>query len=480
MLADDAHTIDLRPGLVLGTPEVRRSPEERLVRSDVAAFVRVERSLTAVDPDQALTLTLDSLPGSPDGERCRFVVRVRSLDGWDEEAFRGEFRTRQSALGRLYFDNGGQRLHLLDLCFEVPPFDPATLPADVDPEEVAEEREQEALLAFYDQALERLDDIAAGEVSQVVLPDLWLHHAWLLPTIWARVAAACRRTGNRMLVADGAPPFALLQDAERRRAAAEGVALTLDELQPDALLPWHRVERWRRRDDVPVEVALTLDAVEATREAHRRSPASLGAVAVYWPWLRNRRGLIVPLAGIVAGVYARSDRENRPVGVKKPPANEPIKGISDFGLHTDERPLALLRRAGVNCSVSRSGKGLLVWGARTLAEDDLWQFINVRRLVGWIGRQMELDNGWAVFENHDEKLRETVARDVEYFLHDLWEKGALQGDRPEAAYKVICAEENNPRGDVDGGILNVDVWVNPVQTNEFVHLKLTYGDASVE
>jgi len=26
----------------------------------------------------------------------------------------------------------------------------------------------------------------------------------------------------------------------------------------------------------------------------------------------------------------------------------------------------------------------------------------------------------------------------------------------------------------------VDVWVNPVQTNEFVHLQLKYGDASVQ
>jgi len=33
---------------------------------------------------------------------------------------------------------------------------------------------------------------------------------------------------------------------------------------------------------------------------------------------------------------------------------------------------------------------------------------------------------------------------------------------------------------VEAGILVVDVWVNPVQTNEFVHLQLKYGDASVQ
>ena len=45
-----------------------------------------------------------------------------------EQPFRGEFRTRQPAQARIFFRNDGRQLHLLDLSFWVPPFDPADLP----------------------------------------------------------------------------------------------------------------------------------------------------------------------------------------------------------------------------------------------------------------------------------------------------------------------------------------------------------------
>ncbi len=75
------------------------------------------------------------------------------------------------------------------------------------------------------------------------------------------------------------------------------------------------------------------------------------------------------------------------------------------------------------------------------------------------------------------ELRARVARDARYFLRELYEKGALTGETPEAAFRVSCDEQNNPRRIVDAGALMVDVWVRPVQTNEFVHLQLAYTDA---
>jgi phage tail sheath protein FI len=167
-------------------------------------------------------------------------------------------------------------------------------------------------------------------------------------------------------------------------------------------------------------------------------------------------------------------------GVMKPPANEAVRSVLDLSLHIDEGPQDLLRREGVNLLQARVGKGIVVWGARTQCDDDLWRFVNVRRLIGYIGKQIQIDNQWAVFENNTQDLRATVARDVRYFLQDLWEKGALAGHAADQAFRVVCNVENNPQNFVDRGILVVDVWVNPVQTNEFVHLQLSYGDALVE
>ena len=337
-----------------------------------------------------------------------------------------------------------------------------------------------AFLRFYSWLFERLDDYGAGGISQICLPELWLRQVHLLPTVWGMAATFARRTGNRFIVADSCPPFGMLQDAERARARAEGYELEAEELTPAALVPWYREAKWQGREDVPTEAALTIDALDSTRENLRRSPTTLSCLAVYWPWVRTHRGMTLPPCGAVAGVYARSDDENQPVGVMKPPANETVKDIQDVALHLDEQPKNLLQRKGINLLQARTGKGIIIWGARTLSQDELWRFVNVRRLIGYIGKQLEMDNQWAIFENNTLSLRQRVERDAKYFLHDLFELGALRGDTPDTAYIVKCNEENNPDEVVEAGILVVDVWVNPVQTNEFVHLQLKYGDASVQ
>jgi hypothetical protein len=484
----DPNAVDLRPGLVLGMPEP--PPAKRLeVSTDISCFLRVRwtpdelvyEGMPDEDDDTAVRRRfIKDLPGSPAGDYGTFRMIHHEISEWVEEVFVGEFRTRHPAGARMFFDNGGRLLHLVDLEFWVPPFDPSELSEDVDPELVAEERLEAALMFFYGEALERIDDYAAGDINQLALPDLWTRHVHLLPEIWARVAGFCRASGNRFFIADSAPPFRVLQDAERKRARAEGWELTEEELTVSALIPWYRPEKWEKREDVPVEAALTLDALETTRLVLRRDEITLSCIGVYWPWIINLKGMDLPPSSAICGVYARSDRENAPVGVMKPPANEPVKAVLDLAVHVDERPQNMLQREAVNLLQARVGKGIVVWGARTQCLEDIWRFVNVRRLIGYVGKQIQVDNQWAVFENNTGDLRATVARDVRYFLHDLWEKGALQGATPDEAFQVVCSGENNPDGVVERGILVVDVWVNPIQTNEFVHLQLTYGDALVE
>jgi hypothetical protein len=473
--------LDFRPGLILGETARDRSVDVD-VRTDVAAFVRVRWLPEPLDleADDVEGLEVADLPGSVDAVELPFQLIHHEMTEWDEEVFAKEFRTQRPSLVRLYFANGGVTVHLVDLTFSVPPFDPSELEEDEDPELIAEQRLEVAFLRFYSWVFERLDDYGAGSISQICLPELWLRQVHLLPTVWAMAATFARRTGNRFIIADSCPPFGLLQDAERTRALAEGYELTPEELTAEALVPWYREEKWGGREDIVTEVALTIDALEETRNNLRRSQLTLSCLAVYWPWVRNQRGMNLPPSGAVAGVYARSDDENGPVGVMKPPANETVKGIQDIALHVDERPRNLLQRAGINILQARSGRGIIIWGARTLSVDDLWRFVNVRRLIGYIGKQLDMDNQWAIFENNTQSLRERVERDTKYFLHDLFELGALRGDTADEAYVVRCTGENNPVASREAGILVVDVWVNPVQTNEFVHLQLKYGDASVQ
>ena len=487
---DTDANVDLRPGLVLGMPEPLAQNKIE-VTTDVACFLRVRHSAEVIpfDPDAdddvehglgIGRLFVKDLPGPFGGDYLTFRLSHHALGEWDERPFAGEYRTRHPAAARMYFENGGARLHLVDLDFTVPPFDPAGLDEADDPEVVAEQRLEAAFLAIYAWGLERLDDFDAGEINQICLPSLWPSHVHLLPEVWAIVAHYCRRTGNRFLIADSCPPWNVLRAAEQRRAREQGYELAEDELTAAALVPWYRPEKWAHREDISVEVALTLDALDAVRAVVGRDDVTLSCIGLYWPWVRNLRGMEVPPSAAVAGVFARSDRDNAPIGVMKPPANESVKAVLDVAVHIDERPTNLLRREAVNLLQARVGRGIVVWGARTQCENDIWRFVNVRRLIGYIGKQLQVDNQWAVFENNTDNLRATVARDARYFLHDLWEKGALKGATPEEAFRIVCTGENNPTSVVDQGILVMDVWVNPVQTNEFVHLQLTYGDALVE
>src|SRR5262249_8811495 len=93
-------------------------------------------------------------------------------------------------------------------------------------------------------------------------------------------------------------------------------------------------------------------------------PAEAGNGAVYHPWLRTMGGCLVPPCGHVAGIVARSDAR---VGFFKAPANEEVFGVLDLETDIDNSIQDQLNPAGVNCLRAFRGRGIRVWGARTLS-----------------------------------------------------------------------------------------------------------------
>ncbi|MFJ9448528.1 phage tail sheath subtilisin-like domain-containing protein [Kitasatospora sp. NPDC101235] len=87
----------------------------------------------------------------------------------------------------------------------------------------------------------------------------------------------------------------------------------------------------------------------------------------------------VPSSGHIAGVWARTDAER---GVFKAPANQGVRGVTvpEKTLTDDEN--GGLNGAGVELPAGLPGRGLLVWGVRTLSMSRDWQYLNVRRGSG--------------------------------------------------------------------------------------------------
>jgi phage tail sheath protein FI len=161
--------------------------------------------------------------------------------------------------------------------------------------------------------------------------------------------------------------------------------------------------------------------------------------AAYYPWIQvydpdRGGGVFVPPCGHIAGVYARTDLVR---GFHHAPANQPI--IDALAVETALLPaeLDVLNPVGVNAIIPSVGRGLLVWGNRTLSSDPSRRFIHQRRVIAFVMRNIRRATEWAIFERpDDETLGPRIAADVRELLLLLWRSGALWGHSPEAAFWV--------------------------------------------
>lgn len=222
-----------------------------------------------------------------------------------------------------------------------------------------------------------------------------------------------------------------------------------------------------------------LSWIQILREAVGTRLASFGAI--YYPWLMNGDDLFPP-SGPVAGLYSRLDHQHAPFGVRWPPANEVLKGVTHPQVDLKFSEAGNLTEGGVNPILSQTARGVVVWGARTLSTDPKWLFINSRRIVSYISEQIRRDTEWILFENNRPELWQILARTVSVRLDQLWSAGLLSGDRAGSQYLVQCDRELNPPEVVNAGQIHCRVLIRPISTTEniVVELRLGSGGSAVE
>ncbi len=199
--------------------------------------------------------------------------------------------------------------------------------------------------------------------------------------------------------------------------------------------------------------------------------------AVYYPWIKvanplptGEESLYIPPSGHMAGVYARSDTTR---GVHKAPANEIVRGSIGVEMAITKSEQDILNPVGINCIRAFPGRGIRVWGARTLASDASWRYINVRRLFNFVKKSIENGTQWVVFEPNDMMLWAKIRRDVGAFLRRVWMEGALFGATPADAYYVKCDEELNTVEIRDAGQVITEIGICPVKPAEFVIFRIS-------
>lgn len=229
-------------------------------------------------------------------------------------------------------------------------------------------------------------------------------------------------------------------------------------------------------------VSVTNKDQEQTPVAQLRPPRDTTYAAFYYPWIRvfaphTAQGYqLVPPSGHVAGIYARVDIDR---GVHKAPANEVVHDMVTRDLSVNDKPLRfivdkgtqdILNPKGVNVirDFRSDGRDIRVWGARTMASDPLWKYINVRRLFIFIEQSIDRGTQWSVFEPNYESTWSAIRLSITGFLRTVWRNGALAGVTPDEAFFVKCDRTTMTQDDIDNGRLICLIGIAPVKPAEFV------------
>jgi uncharacterized protein len=184
----------------------------------------------------------------------------------------------------------------------------------------------------------------------------------------------------------------------------------------------------------------------------------------------------IPPGGVMAGIYARVDA-NR--GVWKAPANVSINEVLEpvFAITDDMQETLNVHATGKSINAIRrfSGKGTLVWGARTLAgNDNEWRYISVRRYFNFIEASVKQAIQAFIFEPNDANTWVKIKAMIESFLTLQWRAGALQGAKPEHAFYVaIGLNKTMTALDILEGRMLLEIGLASVRPAEFIILKFS-------
>ncbi|HVE82802.1 MAG TPA: phage tail sheath subtilisin-like domain-containing protein [Myxococcales bacterium] len=200
--------------------------------------------------------------------------------------------------------------------------------------------------------------------------------------------------------------------------------------------------------------------------------------ALYFPWIWTAGAAApVPPGGHVAGIYSRSDAQQ---GTHKAPANELVAGAVDLDYLVDVPTHGNLNSAGVNCLRALPGRGLRVFGARTISRDLEWRYLNVRRVFIRLSRWIDRNMSWAPFEPNDVRLWNRISRELNAYLVGQWRAGALKGDTAAEAFQVKCDAETNPQEGREQGQVVTQISLAPAAPAEFIVVRITQRAGSTQ
>ena len=191
----------------------------------------------------------------------------------------------------------------------------------------------------------------------------------------------------------------------------------------------------------------------------------------------DKQRVILPPSPAIAGIYATVDRER---GVWKAPANISLSSVTGPTIKINDEGQEDLNvhftGKSINAIRTFTGKGTLVWGARTLAgNDNEWRYVSVRRLFNFLEESIQKATSFAVFESNNSITWLKVQSLIEIYLEGLWRQGALAGSAPDQAFFVnVGLGTSMTQQDILEGRMIVEIGIAPVRPVEFIILRFSH------
>jgi uncharacterized protein len=319
--------------------------------------------------------------------------------------------------------------------------------------------------------LETLD-----EPTLILFPDGSSISANGVYPVYESALAQCEKLQDRFVIMDLAHGTDDLAHAERT-AFRTGVG-TKSLKYGAAYYPWLKTDVGYQYDEANVTIAgydadavttndPKLDAVGLSKDVYYKVKAQLDSIK-----------LNLPPSAAIAGLFAFVDSTR---GVWKAPANVSVSKV--LGLTTElnddqqkDYNVSVDTGKSINVIRSFSGRGFIVWGARTLdGNNNEWRYVNVRRFFNMVEESVKKAMNNYVFEPNDANTWVKVKAGIENFLTLQWRAGALQGAKPEQAFFVnIGLGTTMSSFDVLEGRMIVQIGMAVVRPAEFIILEFMH------
>ena len=344
------------------------------------------------------------------------------------------------------------------------------------------------------------------EPTIILAPDALTLSAADYYSLWSLILVHCKEMINRFAIIDvhGGQAISNQTDANKRdalihnhRANLSGALsygasywpwLQATVVQPTEL-SFDNIENWDTaiKSAIQKEVVekmneadfnthfpvLPTDVVEKAKAIEKQHKTFLQISPLYKSIMKTLRDTanILPPSGPMAGVYTSVDTQ---IGTFQSPANvglgaivKPLLSIDD---HSQEDLNIPLDGKAINAIRTFPGKGVLIWGARTLdGNSQDWRYISVRRTVSMIELSIKYAAEAYVFEPNNASTWTNIQAMISNFLTNMWYQGALAGSSPAESFSVSVGLGSTMTSvDILDGKMRIMVKIAVTRPAEFI------------